>query len=138
MPSGVLSRWFGPAEESNGNKMQMHPQHPRQPQQAQQAQQAMESDTLGAAPFVLPFAAIRHTMLAQVGGKGANLGELVAAGLPVPPGFCVTTAAYEQAATSAGLADVVAAHPTESAAPELLAALATSARESLLHATIPA
>ncbi len=28
------------------------------------------------------------------GGKGANLGELVRAGLPVPPGFVVTTEAY--------------------------------------------
>jgi pyruvate,water dikinase len=28
------------------------------------------------------------------GGKGANLGELLWAGLPVPPGFVVTTAAY--------------------------------------------
>jgi phosphoenolpyruvate synthase/pyruvate phosphate dikinase len=28
------------------------------------------------------------------GGKGANLGELTRAGLPVPPGFVLTTAAY--------------------------------------------
>jgi pyruvate,water dikinase len=32
--------------------------------------------------------------LAVAGGKGANLGALLQAGLPVPPGFCVTTAAY--------------------------------------------
>jgi pyruvate,water dikinase len=32
--------------------------------------------------------------LAVAGGKGANLGALLRAGLPVPPGFCVTTAAY--------------------------------------------
>ncbi|MEV4896458.1 PEP/pyruvate-binding domain-containing protein, partial [Nonomuraea sp. NPDC055795] len=31
----------------------------------------------------------------RVGGKGANLGELTRAGLPVPGGFCLTTAAYE-------------------------------------------
>jgi pyruvate,water dikinase len=29
-----------------------------------------------------------------VGGKGANLGELTSAGIPVPPGFIVTSAAY--------------------------------------------
>ncbi len=34
--------------------------------------------------------------LLQVGGKGASLARLAAAGLPVPDGFCVTTAAYEQ------------------------------------------
>ncbi|MCX6054320.1 MAG: PEP-utilizing enzyme [Chloroflexi bacterium] len=28
------------------------------------------------------------------GGKGANLGALIQAGLPVPPGFCITTPAY--------------------------------------------
>jgi pyruvate,water dikinase len=33
---------------------------------------------------------------ALAGGKGANLGELLRAGLPVPPGFVVTTAAYRQ------------------------------------------
>ena len=37
----------------------------------------------------------RHS-LALVGGKGANLGELMAAGFPVPPGFCVTTPAFER------------------------------------------
>ncbi|MCA9704995.1 MAG: hypothetical protein KDK70_03985 [Myxococcales bacterium] len=34
--------------------------------------------------------------LPTVGGKGANLGVLASAGLPVPPGFCVTTAAFER------------------------------------------
>ena len=33
--------------------------------------------------------------VAVVGGKGANLGELARAGLPVPAGFVLTTAAYE-------------------------------------------
>lgn len=30
-----------------------------------------------------------------VGGKGANLGELIQAGLPVPGGFCITSGAYD-------------------------------------------
>lgn len=33
--------------------------------------------------------------LATAGGKGANLGEMIAAGLPVPSGFVLTTAAYD-------------------------------------------
>ena len=33
-------------------------------------------------------------MLEAVGGKALNLGVLTAAGLPVPPGFCITTPAY--------------------------------------------
>ncbi|WP_151523517.1 PEP/pyruvate-binding domain-containing protein [Serinicoccus kebangsaanensis] len=34
------------------------------------------------------------SMLGEVGGKAANLGELLRAGLPVPDGFVLTTAAY--------------------------------------------
>lgn len=32
----------------------------------------------------------------EVGGKGANLGEMTRAGLPVPNGFCVLASAYSQ------------------------------------------
>ena len=54
--------------------------------------------------YVLPFREIDATRTALVGGKGANLGELTKAGFPVPPGFCVTTAAYREfASTSAEL-----------------------------------
>jgi rifampicin phosphotransferase len=42
-------------------------------------------------------------MVPEVGGKAANLGVLLAAGLPVPRGFCVTTAAYRRAAAAAGV-----------------------------------
>lgn len=50
---------------------------------------------------------LRAANITRVGGKGANLGELVAAGLPVPAGFCVTTDAYR--AVIAPLADEVGA-----------------------------
>lgn len=46
--------------------------------------------------FVLPFEEIDRHSLPFVGGKGANLGEMLKAGLPVPPGFCITTAAYRR------------------------------------------
>ncbi len=39
----------------------------------------------------------------KAGGKGANLGELVKAGLPVPPGFVVTAQAYQLFTTVSGL-----------------------------------
>jgi phosphohistidine swiveling domain-containing protein len=51
-------------------------------------------------PLVLPFSAISKHDLPIVGGKGANLGEMTQAGFPVPPGFCVTTAAFEQFITT--------------------------------------
>lgn len=44
--------------------------------------------------LILTFAQIDRHSLAQVGGKGANLGEMTQAGFPVPDGFCVTTAGY--------------------------------------------
>lgn len=43
---------------------------------------------------VLFFSSIRMTDRPIVGGKGASLGELTQAGIPVPPGFVVTTAAF--------------------------------------------
>lgn len=41
--------------------------------------------------------------LLEAGGKGANLGELIYAGLPVPPGFVVTTKAYRAHLKGSGL-----------------------------------
>src|SRR5262245_65521185 len=55
-------------------------------------------------PYTLSFGEVDGTRLPEVGGKGANLGELTRAGFPVPPGFCVTTAAYREfVQTSGGL-----------------------------------
>ncbi len=38
-----------------------------------------------------------------VGGKGANLGEMTAAGVPVPPGFIVTSIAYKKFLDETGI-----------------------------------
>jgi len=40
--------------------------------------------------YVMHFNEIDSTSLPDVGGKGANLGEMIKAGFPVPQGFCVT------------------------------------------------
>ncbi|MGH3871079.1 MAG: PEP/pyruvate-binding domain-containing protein [Pseudonocardiaceae bacterium] len=48
--------------------------------------------------LVLDLGCLGAQLLAVVGGKAANLGELIRAGFPVPPGFCVTTTAYQQVA----------------------------------------
>ncbi len=45
--------------------------------------------------YVRPLTEARKEDLALVGGKAAGLGELLRAGFPVPPGFCVTSLAYE-------------------------------------------
>src|SRR3989344_324735 len=44
--------------------------------------------------FVVWFAEVDKHDIAVVGGKGANLGEMTQAKLPVPPGFIVTSYAY--------------------------------------------
>jgi pyruvate,water dikinase len=46
--------------------------------------------------LVQPLTAIRHADVSTVGGKGANLGEMIAAGFPVPPGFVLPIDAYLQ------------------------------------------
>lgn len=46
--------------------------------------------------FVLKFNEIDREDIGLVGGKGANLGEMIRAGFPVPNGFCVTAQAYRE------------------------------------------
>ncbi len=41
------------------------------------------------------------------GGKGANLGELTQAGIPVPPGFVVTSATYQKFVEETGIFDTI-------------------------------
>jgi pyruvate,water dikinase len=48
------------------------------------------------APLTLAFDDIGAGDISIVGGKGANLGALSHAGIPVPPGFCATTSAYQK------------------------------------------
>src|SRR5689334_8224525 len=75
-----------------------------------------------ATDLIRPLRSLRATDGAIAGGKGANLGELVAGGFPVPDGFVVTTDAYVAAAR---LADVHVDDPAGSA-------------ERLRHVDLPA
>ena len=47
-------------------------------------------------PLIAWFKDISKSDLPLVGGKGANLGEMFSAHIPVPDGFCVTAPAYYQ------------------------------------------
>jgi pyruvate,water dikinase len=53
--------------------------------------------------------AVGRDDLELAGGKGANLGELMRAGFPVPDGFIVSTEAYATVVEDAALADVITA-----------------------------
>ncbi len=59
------------------------------------------STQVNAAP-VLWFEDISVHSIQEAGGKGANLGETLRAGLPVPPGFVVSASAYLRAMAEAG------------------------------------
>ena len=78
-------------------------------------------------PVVQPLASLDAGALPTVGGKAANLGELIRAGLSVPDGFVVTTGAYRRVAggLSAGITGLEGAE------------LAAKARETLLATPVP-
>jgi len=50
---------------------------------------------MNGAKGILDFAEISKDDINSVGGKGANLGEMASAGFPIPPGFCVSTAVFD-------------------------------------------
>ena len=55
--------------------------------------------------FIKQFDELGRDDIYQAGGKGANLGELTRASLPVPPGFVVVTDAYRAYVAEHQLAD---------------------------------
>lgn len=55
--------------------------------------------------YVLDFQQVSKSFLPLVGGKCASLGEMLRAGIRVPPGFAVTTEGYLEFLTRAGLQD---------------------------------
>lgn len=57
----------------------------------------------------LPLAELRLGDSASFGGKSSALGELIAAGIPVPPGFAVSTSAFRAFVEEAGLGGMIAA-----------------------------
>ena len=59
--------------------------------------------TIAPARAVVDLTAVRVTDVDTVGGKGANLGEMIAAGFPVPGGAVVTADAYLDAMERAGV-----------------------------------
>lgn len=61
------------------------------------ARAATPAGSSPAEPLVLDLSGTGTAPLHLVGGKALNLGKLLAAGLPVPRGFCLTTVAYDLA-----------------------------------------
>ena len=58
--------------------------------------------------IILWFEQLRKEDVPIVGGKNANLGEMLSAGIPVPPGFAVTAYAYKKFLEETGLSEKIA------------------------------
>jgi phosphohistidine swiveling domain-containing protein len=74
-----------------------------------------------------------------VGGKGANLGEMVAAGVPVPPGFCLCAQAYRDFLRAARLEEPIRSILAETCQDEPTEVEVNSARirDLFLQQTVP-
>lgn len=57
--------------------------------------------------LVIWFEDLRKDDVPIVGGKNANLGELINAGIPVPPGFAVTAYAYKKFIEETGISEKI-------------------------------
>ena len=90
-------------------------------------------------PLVAPLTDFGRASLLLAGGKAANLGELTRAGFDVPPGFVITTAAYDLLLNSNGLQKqmsdlLVSLHVDD---PASVAQVSCLLRETLQNAPIP-
>ncbi|MGY1637804.1 PEP/pyruvate-binding domain-containing protein [Geodermatophilus sp. SYSU D00742] len=91
------------------------------------------------APVVVGLRDLRAGDVDLAGGKAANLGELLGAGLPVPDGFCVTTEAYRDVAAAADLTGILGELAATAADDQARSAdLARRARERILATPVPA
>jgi pyruvate,water dikinase len=74
----------------------------------------------------------------QVGGKGANLGELTCAGFPVPDGFVITAAAYLSAIEAGGVRDDLrTSGDADVSDPTALAEISTALQALVRSAGVP-
>jgi pyruvate,water dikinase len=76
--------------------------------------------------------------LANAGGKGMNLAKLARASLPVPPGFIVTTAAYQAFVAANGLQSFINSHLSTANGQLSIDAAAHAIRAQFAAASIPA
>jgi len=89
-------------------------------------------------PYMLPLAGAQVT-LATAGGKGASLARLAGAGLPVPGGFHITTAAYRRFVAANDLQPCILAalQSADPAQPATLEAAAQAIHDLFANAPMP-
>lgn len=106
-------------------------------EQAATARQTGADDT--APVFVRTFEELSRSDTNFAGGKGANLGELFGAGMPVPGGFVVGAPAYARFVEATGLREQLAERldGVDVDVPAALARASDDARELVLDADVP-
>jgi rifampicin phosphotransferase len=93
----------------------------------------------GQTQLVVSLARFGRSDLALAGGKGANLGELLQVGFEVPPGFVITTSAYDLFLQTNGLqthiSDMLSLFKAED--PASVSQVSQRIRERIQHAPMP-
>ena len=86
-----------------------------------------------------PLDALRAGDEGEFGGKSTGLGELLAAGIPVPPGFAVAAGAYRAFLAEAGLVRTVADHAgrVDAADVDSVGAASRAIGEAMRSAPVP-
>lgn len=89
---------------------------------------------------ILWFREVSKEDIPKVGGKGANLGELTKAGMPVPPGFIVTAQAYFDFLKATGLDRTIKSSLSglDPEASKKLNQIALSIQKAILSKAMPA
>lgn len=91
------------------------------------------------ARYVARFDELSRADILVAGGKGANLGEMAGAGLPVPPGFVVTAEAFEAAVEASGVRETLRTQfaSLQCDDPQVLATGAAQLRALVKQAAMP-
>lgn len=92
-----------------------------------------------AAELIRPLAELRQSDAAAFGGKSSTLGELIAAGIPVPPGFALSCEAFRAFVSEAGLEGAIASAMSRASSGDVDAvnAAAHSIGEAMRSAPVP-
>jgi pyruvate,water dikinase len=100
----------------------------------------VSAGTVASSPATRPLRELSAADVAYAGGKGANLGEMIRAGMPVPPGFVVGAPAYAAFRDESGLREELAALLGELDVDDTAAlqAAAKAARELVEKTEVPA
>jgi len=90
--------------------------------------------------YILPYDRITKEMTESVGGKSANLGEILNhVHLPIPKGFAITTTAFEGFIQSKGLVEEIRKRKMELdiIAPETIVSVSENIQQLLTQADLP-